>query len=99
MGDAVQCGRMGVPAEAIVSRVQQSRPGQKFRRRGFALGILGGALFIVWKALKYPGSIDRHDAWVCVGVVLLTGLVGGLIGLLLGKLFGSSDRDNRSGTP
>jgi len=74
--------------------VQQRRSEQKFRRRGFALGVLAGVLFIAYKVLKYPGSIDRGDALLCLALVLSMGLVGGLIGMALGKIFGSSDRDN-----
>ena len=51
-------------------------------------------LFIAYKVLKYPGSIDRGDALLCLALVLSMGLVGGLIGLALGKIFGSSHRDN-----
>ena len=58
------------------------------------MGILAGVLFIAYKVLKYPGSIDRRDALLCLALVLSIGLVGGLIGLALGRIFGSSDRDN-----
>ena len=51
-------------------------------------------LFIAYKVLKYPGSIDRRDALLCLALVLSMGLVGGLIGFAVGKIFGSSDRDN-----
>jgi len=74
--------------------VHERRSKQKFRRRGFALGIFAGVLFIAYKAFKYPGSIDRADALLCLALVLSMGLVGGLIGMALGKIFGSSDRDN-----
>jgi len=74
--------------------VHERRSEQKFRRRGFALGVFAGVLFIAYKVLKYPGSIDRRDALLCLALVLLMGLVGGLIGLALRKIFGSSDRDN-----
>jgi hypothetical protein len=74
--------------------VQQRRSEQKFRRRGFALGVFGGVLFIAYKVLKYPGSIDRRDALACLALVLSMGLVGGLIGMALGKVRGSSDLDN-----
>jgi len=67
---------------------------RKFRRRGFVVGVLGGVLFIAYKVLKYPGSIDRRDALLCLALVLAMGLVGGLIGFALGKIFGSSHRDN-----
>ena len=63
-------------------------------RRGFALGVFAGVLFIAYKLLKYPGAIDRHDALLCLALVLTVGLVGGLIGLALGRMFGSIDRDN-----
>jgi len=66
--------------------VHERRSEQKFRRRGFALGVFAGVLFI--------GSIDRRDALLCLALVLSMGLVGGLIGFALGKIFGSSDRDN-----
>ena len=74
--------------------MQQRRSEQKFRRRGFALGVFAGVLFIAYKVLKYPGSIDRRDALLCLALVLSMGLVGGLIGLALGRILGSSDRDN-----
>ena len=74
--------------------MQQRRSEQKFRRRGFTLGVFGGLLFIAFKVFKYPGSIDRRDALLCLALVLSIGLVGGLIGLALEKIFGSSDRDN-----
>ena len=74
--------------------VQERRSEQKFRRRGFALGVFAGLLFIAYKALKYPGSIDRRDSLLCFALVLSIGLIGGLIGFGLGKIFGSSDRDN-----
>ncbi len=74
--------------------MHERRSEQKFRRRGFALGVFAGVLFIAYKVLKYPGSIDRRDALLCLALVLLMGLVGGLIGLALRKIFGSSDRDN-----
>jgi len=74
--------------------VHQRRSEQKLRRRCFALGVFAGALFIAYRVLKYPGSIDRRDALLCLALVLSMGLVGGLIGLALGKIFGSSDRDN-----
>ena len=51
-------------------------------------------LFIAYKVLKYPGSIDRRDALLCLALVLAIGLLGGLIGLALGKIFGSSHREN-----
>ena len=70
------------------------RSEQKIRRRGFTLGILVAVLFIAFKLLKYPGSIDRRDAWFCLALILSVGLVGGLLGLALGKIFGSSDRDD-----
>jgi len=74
--------------------VQERRSEQKFRRRGFAMGVFVGGLFIAFKLLKYPGSIDRRDSLLCLALVLAIGLVGGLIGFGLGKIFGSSDRDN-----
>ena len=74
--------------------MQQRRSEQEFRRRGFALGIFAGLLFIAYKLFKYPGSIDRRDALLCSAFVLSMGLVGGLVGLALGKIFCSSDRDN-----
>jgi len=74
--------------------VHERRSEQKLRRRGFALGVFAGVLFIAYKVLKYPGSIDRRDALLCLALVLSMGLVGGLIGLGLRKIFGSSDRDN-----
>ena len=73
---------------------KRRRSEQKFRRRGFALGAFAGVLFIAYKVLKYPGSIDRRDGLLCLALVLSMGLLGGLIGLALGKIFGSSDRDN-----
>jgi hypothetical protein len=73
--------------------VHGRRPEQQFRRRGFLLGTFAGALFVAYKAFKYPGSIDRRDALLCLALVLAMGLVGGLIGLALGKIFGSSDRE------
>ncbi len=51
-------------------------------------------LFIAYKVFKYPGSIDRRDALLCLALVLSMGLAGGLMGMALGKLFGSSGRDN-----
>ena len=77
-----------------MSNVSEGRSQQKFRRRGFALGVFGGVLFIAYKVLKYPGSIDRRDAPFCLALVLSMGLVGGLIGMALGKMRGSSDLDN-----
>jgi hypothetical protein len=74
--------------------VQERRSEQKARRRGFVLGLFAGGLFIAYKVLKYPGSIDRRDALLCLALVLSIGLIGGLIGLVLGKIFGSSDREN-----
>jgi hypothetical protein len=74
--------------------VQERRSEQIFRRRGFTLGIFAGVLFIVFKLLKYPGSIDRRDALLCLALILSVGLVGGLLGLALGKIFRSSGRDN-----
>jgi len=74
--------------------VHQRRSKQKFRRRGFALGVFAGVLFIAYRVLKYPGSIDRRDGLLCLALVLSVGLVGGLIGFALGKIFGSSDRDH-----
>jgi len=74
--------------------VHQRRSEQKFRRRGFALGVFAGVLFIAYKVFKYPGSIDRRDALLCLALVLSMGLAGGLMGMALGKLFGSSGRDN-----
>ena len=74
--------------------MNQSRSEQKYRRRGFALGAFGGVLFIAYKVLKYPGSIDRRDALFCLALVLSMGLVGGLIGMALKKMRGSSDLDN-----
>ncbi len=74
--------------------MHQRRSERKFRRRGFVLGVFAGLLFIAYKVLKYPGSIDRRDAQLCLALVLSMGLVGGLIGLALGKIFRSSDRDN-----
>ena len=74
--------------------MHRRRSEQKFRRRGFALGVFAGVLFIAYKVLKYPGSIDRRDALLCLALVFSIGLVGGLIGLALEKIFGSSDRDN-----
>lgn len=74
--------------------MQERRSEQKFRRRGFTLGIFAGVLFIVFKLLKYPGSIDRRDALLCLALILSMGLVGGLLGLALGKIFGSSGRDD-----
>ena len=58
------------------------------------MGVFVGGLFIAFKLLKYPGSIDRRDSLLCLALVLAIGLVGGLIGFGLGKIFGSSDRDN-----
>ena len=58
------------------------------------MGVFAGGLFIAFKLLKYPGSIDRRDALLCLALVLSIGLIGGLIGLVLGKIFGSSDREN-----
>ena len=77
----------------------ERRSQQKFRRRGFALGVFVGALFITYKVFKYPGSIDRRDALLCLALVFSMGLVGGLIGMALGKIFGASDRDNGPGIP
>ena len=74
--------------------VHERRSEPKFRRRGFTLGIVAGVLFIAYKVLKYPGSIDRRDALLCLALVLAIGLLGGLIGFALGKISGSSDRDN-----
>jgi hypothetical protein len=74
--------------------VQEHRLEQKFRRRGFTLGGFAGLLFIGYRVLKYPGSIDRRDALLCLALVLSIGLIGGLIGFELGKIFGSSDREN-----
>ena len=74
--------------------MHQRRSEQKFRRRGFALGVFAGVLFIAYKVFKYPGSIDRRDGLLCLALVLSMGLVGGLIGLALGKIFGASDRVN-----
>ena len=74
--------------------MQERRSEQKFRRRGFALGVFAGGLFIAFRLLKYPGSIDRRDALLCLALVLSIGLIGGLIGLVLGKIFGSSNQDN-----
>ena len=71
----------------------QRRSQQKFRRRGFALGVFGGALFITYKVFKYPGSIDRRDALLCLALVLSMGLAGGLIGMALRRMFASSDRE------
>jgi hypothetical protein len=51
-------------------------------------------MFIAYKVLKYPGSIDRRDALLCLALVLSIGLVGGLIGFVLGKICGPSDREN-----
>ncbi len=58
------------------------------------MGVLAGVLFIAYKVLKYPGSIDRGDALPCLALVLSMGLLGGLIDLALGRIFGASDRDN-----
>ena len=68
---------------------------QKFRRRGFALGLSAGIVFIAYKLFKYPGSINRTDALLSFALVLSFGLAGGLVGLGLGAIFGSSDRENR----
>ena len=72
--------------------VQKRGSDQKFRRRGFALGVLAGALYVAWKVLKYPGSFERRDAMLCLALVLSIGLVGGLLGWALGKMLGPSDR-------
>jgi len=74
--------------------VNRRRSEQAFRRRGFALGVFAGVLFIAYRLLKYPGAIDRHDALLCLALVVSVGLVGGLIGLALGKIFGPVDRDD-----
>ena len=74
--------------------MQERRSEQKFRRLGFALGVFAGGLFIAFRLLKYPGSIDRRDALLCLALVLSIGLIGGLIGLVLGKIFDSSNQDN-----
>ena len=73
--------------------MHQRRSEQKFRRRGFALGVFAGVLFIAYKVFKYPGSIDRRDALLCLALVLSMGLAGGLIGMALRKMFASSDRE------
>ena len=72
---------------------KRRRSEQKLRRRGFALGVFAGVLFIAYKVLKYPGSIDRRDALLCLALVLSMGLAGGLIGMALWKMFASSDRE------
>ena len=69
--------------------VNERRSERAFRRRGFALGVFAGVLFIAYKLLKYPSSIDRRDALLCLALVLSVGLAGGLIGLALGKIFRS----------
>ena len=74
--------------------MHERRSEQKPRRRGFALGVFAGVLFIAYRLLKYPGSIDRRDALLCLALVLSMGLLGELIGLALGRIFGASDRDN-----
>ena len=58
------------------------------------MGLLGGVLLIAYKLLKYPGSMDRRDALLCLAFVLSIGLAGGIIGMALGKIRGSSDLDN-----
>ncbi len=77
--------------------MRQRRPELKLRRRGFVVGVFGAALFIAYKALKYPGSIERGDALLCLVLVLSSGLVGGMMGRVLGKIFGPSDQDNGRG--
>jgi hypothetical protein len=79
---------------ASISGVYRRQSKQKFRRRGFVLGVFGGMLFIAYKVLKYPGSIDRRDAFLSLALVLSIGLAGGLIGMALGRIHGSSDVDN-----
>jgi len=66
---------------------------QRFARRGFLWGLVAGILFVAYKTFKYPGSINRSDAMLCVAVVLSFGLAGGLIGMALGTVFGLSDGD------
>ena len=73
--------------------MRQRRSVQQFRRQGFALGVCGGVVWVAYKILKQPGSIDRRDALLCFALVLAIGLVGGLIGMALGKIFASTDRD------
>ena len=68
------------------------RSKQKLRRTGFAVGLFAGALFVAYKAFKYPGSINRSNAMPCVALILSFGLAGGLVGWAFGALFGSSNR-------
>jgi len=63
---------------------------QKLRRKGFGFGFFAGILFIAYQVFKYPGSINRDDALLCVAVVLSFGLVGGLIGSVFGAIRRSS---------
>lgn len=74
----------------------EPRVKQRFKRKGFVGGLVGGVLFIAYKLFKHPGSIDRNDLLLCLAVVLAFGLAGGLIGLALGAIFRSSDtKDGR----
>jgi hypothetical protein len=66
---------------------------QRFARGGFLWGLVAGLLFVAYKIFKYPGSINRSDAMLCVAVVLCFGLAGGLIGMALGTAFNLSDGD------
>jgi len=75
--------------------MSQGRSKQKHRGAGFAIGLFAGVLFVAYKAFKYPGSINRSDAMLCVALILSFGLAGGLVGWALGALFGSSNRGDR----
>jgi hypothetical protein len=57
------------------------------------MGLLVGALFVAYKALKYPGSIHRSNVMECVALVLAFGLAGGLVGLGFGARARLSDED------
>jgi len=78
----------------ITPFMRHRRLKQKFRRRGFALGLCAGIGFIAYKLFKYPGSIHRTDAMHCLALVLFFGLCGGLIGMALGAIFGASESEN-----
>jgi uncharacterized membrane protein len=74
--------------------VRERRSKQKFGRKGFAVGLFAGLVFVAYKAFRYPGSLNRSDAMLCVAVVLAFGLVGGVLGATLGAVIESIDRDN-----
>ena len=74
--------------------MRKRRSIKKARRKGFAFGLFSGVLFVAYRELKNPGTINRRDLPLCVAVVLAFALVGGLIGLALGAMSGSADRDD-----